>query len=379
MQFFKDTGKAVFISRPNRFTVLCNLKSKRIKAFLPNPGRLQELLLPGVRLYLELSGSPGRVLPYTAVAVEKNGRPVILHTHMANRITQFLIQAGKIPGLEGAEVLGTEITAGRSRFDLLIKQGGNQILLEVKSCTLFSRKVAMFPDAVTERGKRHVQELAGLSGRKTGGAVLFLIHSPEPDYFMPEFHTDPDFSRALCEARQTIQIFPLALSWGKDLSLGSKTRLLEVPWGIVEKEARDRGCYMILMRLRRKTPLEVGKLGRIHFNPGYYIYVGSAKRNLSKRIERHRRLRKNKFWHIDYFRAVAEILTMLPIRSSKDLECELAGALSAYADRQIPGFGASDCTCPSHLFWTRRHPLDSENFHDLLQYYRMDRLVPTSL
>jgi sugar fermentation stimulation protein A len=84
-------------------------------------------------------------------------------------------------------------------------------------------------------------------------------------------------------------------------------------------------------------------------------------------------LRKQHHWHIDELRAVAEFHSVLTIRSSTRLECEIAKALSEIAEWTIPGFGCSDCSCETHLFGMARDPLLSKDFHDLLQYFRMDR------
>jgi sugar fermentation stimulation protein A len=90
-------------------------------------------------------------------------------------------------------------------------------------------------------------------------------------------------------------------------------------------------------------------------------------------MERHRHLRKQHHWHIDELRAVAEFHSVLAIRSSTRLECEIAEALSGIAEWTIPGFGCSDCCCKTHLFGMVRDPLCSEDFQKLLQYFRMDR------
>jgi sugar fermentation stimulation protein A len=92
MKFFEPTKRCSFISRPNRFTVVCKMGGKEVKAFLPNPGRLQELLFPGAPIYLEHSSVPGRALAYTAVAAEREGRRVVLHTHKTNDVARYLIQ-----------------------------------------------------------------------------------------------------------------------------------------------------------------------------------------------------------------------------------------------------------------------------------------------
>jgi sugar fermentation stimulation protein A len=373
LSLFGPTEKATFLNRPNRFTLFCRLKGKTVRAFLPNPGRLWEMLLPGATVYLERA-QPGNFLSYTVVAVQKGHHPVMIHTHRTNDLVEHLLRRGWIPALAGAEVLKREVSRGRSRFDFHLRRSGEEILLEVKSCTLFGRKVAMFPDAVTARGKRHVEELASLAEEGKSGAVLFLICWPKADIFMPEYHTDWAFSRTLLAAKDKISIIPLAVGIGEDFSLNPPVRTLKIPWDLVRREAEDRGSYILVLHVSSSRSVEVGRLGRIQFPAGYYLYVGSAEKNLTRRLERHRRERKRFFWHIDYLRARAEVHQILPIRTSDRLECELASALKKVADWEVPGFGSSDCGCLSHLFGMRTDPLHSTEFIDVLQYFRMDRL-----
>jgi sugar fermentation stimulation protein A len=116
---------------------------------------------------------------------------------------------------------------------------------------------------------------------------------------------------------------------------------------ILEAELHDRGSYLLILRVASDEKLKVGGLSEIKFCRGYYVYVGSAMKNLTQRIERHRRLRKNLFWHIDYLRDSSEFLEALPVRSEDDLECEIADGMRNIADWTVPGFGSSDCSCPS--------------------------------
>lgn len=374
MKFFGPTEKATYLERPNRFTLVCRLNGKKVKAFLPNPGRLWELLLPGVTVYLEKASNPDRTLHYTVVAIRRENHPVMVHTHRTNDLVDHLLRKRLIPGLEDAKIVRREVKHGRSRFDFLLMRKKKEIFLEVKSCTLFGRRVAMFPDAVTARGKRHLEELIELSIAGKSGAVIFLICWPRAEFFMPEYHTDLEFSRTLLSAKDKISIIPLAVEMEEDLSLASCVRVLEIPWRLVEREAEDRGNYLLLLKLPTLQNIEIGKLGKVQFREGYYLYAGSAQKNLVQRLERHRRERKNLFWHIDYLRAQAEFHWALPIRTGDDLECELASALKKIAGWQVPGFGSSDCSCDSHLFGMSKDPLHSPEFIALLQYFRMDRL-----
>ena len=354
----------------------CTLNGKVVEAFLPNPGRLWELLLPDAPVYLEEAKDPCRQLPFTAVAVEREGEKVVLHTHKTNDVARYLIEKSSVPGLEGYEVVKHEVRAGHSRFDFLLRKGKKNLLLEVKSCTLFSKRMAMFPDAVTARGTRHLRDLARLADSGTACAVLFLIHWSRAQCFLPDFHTDLEFSRTMLDVRGKVCFFPMAVRWKKDLSLrASESRLLKVPFRILESELADRGSYLLILRLASEARFKVGGLGDTGFSRGYYVYVGSAMRNLTQRIERHRRLRKNFHWHIDYLRDRSEFLAALPVRSEDDLECEIAAGMRKIADWNVPGFGSSDCSCSSHLFGFENHPLNLAPFHHLLQHFRMERLI----
>jgi sugar fermentation stimulation protein A len=375
MKLFRNIISAVFKARPNRFIVECTTGGRSVRAYLPNPGRLRELLLPGRKMYLVKQPLfPERKIEYMVVAVERDGNPILLHTHQNNTVARHLIEHNRIPGLDGAVVVKAEHTLGKRRFDFLLRKGGRDMVLEVKSCTLFGRRIAMFPDAVTDRGKKHLMELASLSRKGTDAAVLFLVHTPSPDYFMPDYHTDLEFSRALVSVKDDISVRAVSVTWKKDLILGSRVRELTIPWKLIEREAHDSGSYIIIMRLTRDRKLKVGSLGAVRFTKGFYLYVGSAKANLTQRIARHRSRRKKLFWHVDYLREHADFCAALPVRTSADLECDLAEALQGISQWTIPGFGSSDCSCESHLFGMVDDPLHAPAFIEMLQYFRIDRL-----
>jgi len=368
--------RARFVERPNRFLVRCRLlrSGRVVEAFLPNPGRLWELLLPDATLILTRarSASAARKTRHTVLAVEREGEPVFLHTHLTNRVARHLIEAGRIPGLEGASVVRSEVPVGRSRFDLLLRRGREEILAEVKSVTLFGNGVAMFPDAVTERGRRHLLELFSVS-RETENrpVVLFLVHTARVAWFLPDYHTDLAFAQTLLQVRDGVDILPVSIGWTRELALAPEVRPLEIPWEHLEREARDRGSYLLLLRLSRERRIEVGRLGPLVFPSGWHIYVGSAMAGLSARLARHARLRKRHHWHIDHLRQAADGVVALPIRSSRREECELARAVAALLEPGPRGFGCSDCACATHLFWSPADPLVSPAFHGLLQRFRM--------
>jgi len=369
--------KATFRERANRFLVRCNTGTGEVEAHLPNPGRLWELLLPGATLYLSSNKAldagqrAKRKTGYTAVAVERKGSPVFLHTHLTNQVARYFIERGSIPCLEQAEIVRREVPYGTSRFDFLLHDSEGDLYLEVKSCTVFGNGVAMFPDAVTARGRKHLRELAEMARKGIKTMILFIVHYPHVRWFMPDFHTDYAFSRALLEARHDARVVPAAIEWKPDLSIGEEVKILEVPWGYLDREVADTGSYLLVLGLDRDKLVQIGRLGTMLFRKGYYVYVGSAMANLTARVERHKRTRKKEHWHIDYLCRAADSIVSLPIRSSRREECTIAQALSLILAHGPAGFGSSDCGCETHLFRHKNNPLHVEAFHEVLQRFRM--------
>ena len=362
--------RATFLARPNRFIVRAETPVLGVfDAYMPNPGRLRELLLPGATLLL--SPTAGKQ-PFVVAGVERDGEPVMLHTHWNNLVARRLLEARLVPGLEDAEVVRAEFPVGHSRFDFLLRDPRGELLLEVKSCTLFGNGVAMFPDAITERGRRHLEELAALSREGRRCAVLFVVHTPRVSCFQPDYHTDLDFAQTLFAVRRDVQIVAASVRWNADLTLDETVRALPIPWPRIARESQDRGAYLLLLRLPEPRRIDVGGLGTIDFAAGHYIYVGSAMRGLTARMARHVRLRKQYHWHVDYLRARADRAEVLAVRSSKREECSLAKAVGTLFQAGPAGLGSSDCDCPTHLFYCgAAHPLDQRDFHGLLERFRM--------
>lgn len=111
-----------------------------------------------------------------------------------------------------------------------------------------------------------------------------------------------------------------------------------------------KGSYCLIMKLKNNSKIKVGKLGKLNFEKGYYVYVGSALNSLESRVKRHLSSNKKLHWHIDYFLMYAKILEIIAAISNKRIECEIAKYLNNYAV-SIENFGSSDCNCPSHLFY----------------------------
>lgn len=378
IKLFKSFERAAFKKRLNRFLVECLYEGKIIKAHLPNPGRLWELLKEGETVYLikeqKDAHKARRNTDYTAVSILKDSRPVFLHTHKTNEIARLLIENKCIHGLEDYKIEKTEFSTEGRRFDFLLKRGKELMLLEVKSCTLFNKNFAMFPDAITSRGKNHV---LSLTQSHIKGGILFVVHSDLPDYFLPEYHVDPEFARVLYLNRNEIFIKAVGIRWNLDLTFEKNVKALSIPWNIYEREGKDAGSYLLILKNNNHKKIKIGKLGEIFFQKGFYIYVGSAMKNLQARLERHKRKRKSLFWHIDYFREEIDLVQLIPIRSSVRHECELAKRIESISDGYVEGFGVSDCNCISHLFYVDKNPLDKHDFIETILSFRTPTLNPT--
>ncbi|QTX32730.1 DNA/RNA nuclease SfsA [Aminithiophilus ramosus] len=328
--------EGLFIARPNRFVVDVDMEGQSVRAYLPNPGRLDELLHPGAPL--RLVAAPGGATEWTVVAAERFGRPVLVHTHWNNDVAQALVEKGLVPGLEEAQILRREVTEGSSRFDFLLDTASGPLVMEVKSCTLFTESAALFPDAVTERGSRHLRHLARLAEEGRRSALLFVVHSDRPRLFSPEYHRDLLFARTLLEVRDRVEIMALAVSWQEDLSLSRDVRPLPIPWERIEAEARDGGNYLLLLRADGPFFLSDGS-GTLPFDRGFYLYVGSAEREMTARMESHRRRRKTLRSPVDGLREKTAFVAAMALRGSGRFDDALVAMLEALGGRPCPLFG----------------------------------------
>jgi len=111
-----------------------------------------------------------------------------------------------------------------------------------------------------------------------------------------------------------------------------------------------RGTYILLIEIKNKKTIEIGRLGLISFERGFYAYVGSALNNLEKRIKRHITKKKKIYWHIDYLLQIGNVIDVFYLDSNKKEECNIAKKLENKLFG-VTGFGCSDCKCAAHLFY----------------------------
>ena len=133
-----------------------------------------------------------------------------------------------------------------------------------------------------------------------------------------------------------------------------------------------KGCYCLIIKLNKDTTIKIGKkLGKIDFNKGYYVYVGSAMNSLESRIKRHLSDEKKLHWHVDYLLRKAEITDVICNESKRKIECDLSQLISLKSEG-IEDFGCSDCECESHLYYFKNRTEAIETVENAYNSIAMD-------
>ena len=197
--------KAKFLTRPNRFIAYCEVDGKRETVHVKNTGRCRELLVPNATVYLSVSDNPERKTKFDLIAVEKETTRGTLMINMdsqaPNAAAHEWIASGGIFG-EGATVR-REVTYGKSRFDLYVEQGDRKAFVEVKGVTLENDGIASFPDAPTERGIKHINELISAKNDGFEAYILFVIQMKGIHTFTPNDETHKAFGDTLRHAAKS--------------------------------------------------------------------------------------------------------------------------------------------------------------------------------
>lgn len=196
MRFLDRLVPAVFKERPNRFLGVVEVGGEETLCFIPNPGRMEELLYPSSKVYLMKMPSEARKTRYDLILVNLKGTLVSIDSRLPNRLVAEAIQLSNFSEFQGLRIEKKEPLFGGSRLDFLLTGDSDQLFLEVKSCTLVRDGTGLFPDAPTQRGSRHLKTLA--SGLTVGrSAILFVIQRPDAKNLRPNDATDPEFGKNL--------------------------------------------------------------------------------------------------------------------------------------------------------------------------------------
>ncbi|MGY5875739.1 MAG: DNA/RNA nuclease SfsA [Candidatus Thorarchaeota archaeon] len=223
----KPVVKCTFVERPNRFLGRVKIRDQVVEVFIPNPGRMYELMVPGKTAYVRENSGPHRKTSYDMIAVEHDGLVVSIDSNLPNRFLKELLQSREIEFFGDYDRVIPEPRVYNGRFDFLLKSESGDTFIEVKSCTLVEEGRARFPDAPTTRGARHMRHLVRALNEKivAKAAVVFVIQRPDAMVFSPNDPTDPEFSDALRAAKQNgVEVIPLVCEV-VDWELELKTRI----------------------------------------------------------------------------------------------------------------------------------------------------------
>lgn len=221
--------ECTILRRINRFVVECLEGGRTIELHLRNTGRLNKLLVNGSKaLYRPKFG--GRTLGHL-VAVETEGGYAIVDTAVQMSLFETAIERNAFHGLEGFEVGGRNVHYASSRFDYLLKKQALELVLELKSATHVEGSVALYPDAPTERGRKHIIELAHLAGRGLRTAICFLAAHPQAESFRVFREVDEGLYRAVLKAIESgVDVMALKMAMGKDLAVYVRPGPLPIIW-----------------------------------------------------------------------------------------------------------------------------------------------------
>ena len=189
------TVRGTFVSRPNRFVAQVEVDGSIETVHVKNTGRCREILVPGATVVLEDSGNPGRKTRYDLIAAYKDGNLINIDSQAPNRVFSEYLSGTEPFGPEA--VVRPECTHGDSRFDFYIEAGGRRIFAEVKGVTQETDRICMFPDAPTERGRKHLRGLEGCVSEGYEAYAVFVVQMAGMRVFTPNRWTDPAFAEAL--------------------------------------------------------------------------------------------------------------------------------------------------------------------------------------
>lgn len=195
---YKNIQEGIFHRRPNRFIAEVEINGQIETCHVKNTGRCKELLIPGAKVIVNKAASLSRKTQYDLVSVWKGSRLVNMDSQAPNLV--FLEHLRKGEFMEGITYIKAEAKYGGSRFDFYVEAGAKKTFIEVKGVTLEENDVAMFPDAPTERGVKHLNELAKCFAEGYEAYIVFIIQMQGTRYFTPNDKTHPEFGAALATA-----------------------------------------------------------------------------------------------------------------------------------------------------------------------------------
>lgn len=220
--------EGIFLERPNRFIAKVLIDGREETVHVKNTGRCKELLLPGAKILLEdCSHNKNRKTKYSIISVWKDDVLVNMDSQVPNKVVFDAIKENKIHDLNDISHIKREVTFGKSRFDIYFESENKKGFLEVKGVTLEKNHIAMFPDAPTERGTKHILEMIQAVKEGYRGIIFFLIQMKGPDLFKTNWKMDPTFSKTVSLAkRKGVEIMAYdSLVSSNGISIGNQVKI----------------------------------------------------------------------------------------------------------------------------------------------------------
>lgn len=196
---YDNIKKAKFLSRPNRFIAHIEIDGKTEIAHVKNTGRCKELLTSSATVFVQENNLPHRKTKYDIISVYKSGQLINIDSQVPNKVFSEWAKNGNF--LSNIELIKPETTYQNSRFDFYVEANDRKIFVEIKGVTLEENGIAMFPDAPTERGVKHINELIHCTTNGYEAYIVFIIQMNNVDYFTPNDKTHKDFGDVLRQAK----------------------------------------------------------------------------------------------------------------------------------------------------------------------------------
>ncbi len=195
---YKNIKKGIFIARPNRFIAHVEIDGVTEVCHVKNTGRCKELLLPGAVVYVQKSDNPNRKTGFDLISVIKGSRHINMDSQVPNKVVRDWLEKESL--FKDVTLIKPESKYRNSRFDFYVETKKDKIFIEVKGVTLEENNVVLFPDAPTERGVRHINELIESLREGYKAYVIFVIQMKDVDYFKPNSVTHKEFAEVLKSA-----------------------------------------------------------------------------------------------------------------------------------------------------------------------------------
>ncbi|MDD4726234.1 MAG: DNA/RNA nuclease SfsA [Tissierellia bacterium] len=190
--------EGIFLERPNRFLAKVIIENKEEIVHVRNTGRCRELLVPGAKVILEdCRNNPNRKTKYSLISVYKGDALINMDSQIPNAVVFEALKNNQISEFQNLTYIKREVTHGNSRYDIYFEKEINKGFIEVKGVTLESNGIARFPDAPTERGRKHVLEMIQAVKEDYIGVIFFLIQMENPKEFRLNWKMDEKFSSAV--------------------------------------------------------------------------------------------------------------------------------------------------------------------------------------